>query len=321
LSARLSQFGESDELKEDVMQKDLEARKRLLALEERMQHRECEIAALRTELSRHSQTHESTSALLLGRVARLEAAVSPLITAPAVVHSTVAVDKSPPPSIVPSASVAPAAPTPPLATSPSGSAPQAVVPIAPPPAPTSPASAVVPPPSGWNSAVVADFPKLFEDFKQKQFTLLWRGSRDGFGAGHFHRRCDSHPNTLTVILDTNGNIFGGFTPVEWESPIFWSKKADPSLKSFLFTLRNPHNVPARRFAWKAEEKDQAIYCHYECGPHFSAIYVSDYCNANSHSWTDLRRTYTNDTGLAGNTFFTGSKYFQVKEIEVFEITD
>jgi hypothetical protein len=33
----------------------------------------------------------------------------------------------------------------------------------------------------WNSAIVADFPKLFEDFKQKRFTLLWRGSRDGFG--------------------------------------------------------------------------------------------------------------------------------------------
>jgi hypothetical protein len=37
-------------LKEDVTQKDLEARKRLLVLEERMQQRDYEIAALRTEL-------------------------------------------------------------------------------------------------------------------------------------------------------------------------------------------------------------------------------------------------------------------------------
>jgi hypothetical protein len=49
LSARLSQFRESDELKEDVMLKDLEARKRLLALEERMQQHDSEIAALRTD--------------------------------------------------------------------------------------------------------------------------------------------------------------------------------------------------------------------------------------------------------------------------------
>jgi hypothetical protein len=89
LSERLSQFRESDELKDDVTQKDLEARKRLLALEERMQHRDSEIAALRTELLRHLQAQESTSELLLGRVARLEAAVSTLISAPAsaLVHS------------------------------------------------------------------------------------------------------------------------------------------------------------------------------------------------------------------------------------------
>jgi hypothetical protein len=125
-----------------------------------------------------------------------------------------------------------------------------------------------PPPLGWNSAIVPDLPKLFEDFKEKQFTLLWRGSRDGFGARAFHRRCDGHPNTLTVILDTDGNIFGGFTPVEWESRK-WNgntgsennlPKADPSLKVFLFTLKNPYNLPARRFGLIAGRKHTTIYC-------------------------------------------------------------
>jgi hypothetical protein len=32
-------------------------------------------------------------------------------------------------------------------------------------------------------------------------------------------------------------------------------KADPSLKSFLFPLKNPHNSPARKTALKAEGKD------------------------------------------------------------------
>jgi hypothetical protein len=40
--------------------------------------------------------------------------------------------------------------------------------------------------SKWNSAIVPDIPKLFEDFKQNQFTLLWRGSRDGFDAPELH---------------------------------------------------------------------------------------------------------------------------------------
>jgi hypothetical protein len=63
-----------------------------------------------------------------------------------------------------------------------------------------------------------------------------------------------------VFLNTDGNIFGGFTPVTCESASDRRNKADPSLKSFIFTLNNPHNVQARRFALKAEMKDMAIHC-------------------------------------------------------------
>jgi hypothetical protein len=76
---------------------------------------------------------------------------------------------------------------------------------------------LLPPPAGFASLIVADFPALFAEFRRKRFTLLWRGSRDGFGVGDSHGRCDGHTNTLTLIEDTEGNIFGGFTPVEWAS--------------------------------------------------------------------------------------------------------
>jgi hypothetical protein len=138
-----------------------------------------------------------------------------------------------------------------------------------------------------------------------------------------------------VILDTNGHIFGGFTPVEWESRKWngmagdesncW--KADDSLKSFLFTLKNPHNIPARRFALKAKRKHLAIDCDSGWGPCFGGflgfcdMVVSDNCNANTDSYTSLGYSYTNDTGLDGDVVFTGSLKFRVKEIEVFEITD
>jgi hypothetical protein len=62
----------------------------------------------------------------------------------------------------------------------------------------------------------------------------------------------------------NRNVFGGFTPVEWESREWkygteeYCLKADVSLKSFLFTLRNPHNFPTRRFTVKAKKKYEAI---------------------------------------------------------------
>jgi hypothetical protein len=173
------------------------------------------------------------------------------------------------------------------------------------------------------------FPGLFAEFGGKRFALLWRGSRDGFGARDFHSRCDGHANTLALILDTAGNIFGGFTPVEWESRTDWPySKADPSMKSFLFTLKNPHNVPARKFALKAERMDMAIQCYSSCGPFFGyidicvlGIGVFDNCNANARNTTYLGSSYANDTGRDGSTFLTGSQFFTVKEIKVFEITD
>jgi hypothetical protein len=39
--------------------------------------------------------------------------------------------------------------------------------------------------------------------------------------------------------------------VEWDSRTPKYKWDDDSEKSFLFTLKNPHNIPARRFALKA----------------------------------------------------------------------
>jgi hypothetical protein len=173
-----------------------------------------------------------------------------------------------------------------------------------------------PPPASFSSLIVSEFPKIFAEFRAKRFSLLWRGSRDGFRARDFHSRCDGHANTLTVILDTDGNVFGGFTPVEWDSTSH--EKADDSLRSFVFTLKNPHNIPPRRFALKSEPKRPAIYCDFNWGPHFCGIGVSNLRNC---CWTELGLAYTNDTGLDGKMVFTGSHRFRVREIEVFEITE
>jgi hypothetical protein len=62
--------------------------------------------------------------------------------------------------------------------------------------------------------IISGFPEIFAEFRGSKFSLLCQGNRDGFSSSAFHRRCDGHGNTLTVILDTKGNIFGGFTPVE-----------------------------------------------------------------------------------------------------------
>jgi hypothetical protein len=287
---------------------DRQARKRIQTLEERAAQRDCETAELSARLSRGAGAGAADFARLGATVDAMRA--SGLFPSPAV--------PSHPPTPAPSAPSVSAA-TPPDAPS-SAAAPDPLPPQAPPPAPS--AVALPAAPAGFASLIVADFPALFAEFRGMRFMLLWRGCRGGFGAGDFHGLCDGHAPTLPLIQDTEGSIFGGFTPVEWESrtnpPYF---KADPSLKSFVFTLKNPHNFTARKFALKAEKKDRAIYCDSEWGPRFYGIAVSDDCNANTDSFSCLGETYKNNIGLHGGTFLTRLFDFTVKEIEVFEIAD
>ncbi len=75
--------------------------------------------------------------------------------------------------------------------------------------------------------------KLCEFSSKDKWRLLYRGSRDGFGAANFHSKCDSHANTLT-ILKAHGSsyIFGGFTSITWNSQK--GHKSDPY--AFLLSL-------------------------------------------------------------------------------------
>jgi hypothetical protein len=62
-----------------------------------------------------------------------------------------------------------------------------------------------------DKAAVADcrgFSPLFEEFRATHSNLLLRSTRDGFAAR------DSH-HTVTAV-GTDGNVFGGFTTVEWD---------------------------------------------------------------------------------------------------------
>jgi len=91
-------------------------------------------------------------------------------------------------------------------------------------------------------------------FENKSFSLLWRGSRDSFFDGAFHRLCDGKANTVTVIKNTNGFIFGGFTSIPWSSS--GNYKTDNS--AFLFSLTNPSNSPLKL---KVKSSLNAV-CHF-----------------------------------------------------------
>jgi hypothetical protein len=169
-----------------------------------------------------------------------------------------------------------------------------------------------------DSRIISELPDIFSVFGNRRLRPLYRGSRDGFRAGDFHGRCDGRPNTVTLIRSANDCVFGGYTPLMWNSRNDYAP--DPSLKSFVFTIKNPHNVPARRFAQKSG--DYAIRNYHGYGPGFGRacdFLVYDECQSSANNYSQLGTTYVNDTGIPGDQVLTGSHNFTVKEIEVFEV--
>jgi hypothetical protein len=165
---------------------------------------------------------------------------------------------------------------------------------------------------------VQTIPSIFKDFETKGWRLLYRGTRDGFGSSDFHSKCDQQSNTVTIILTTTGYIFGGFTPLAWDSSTGY--KADNTGKSFLFSLKNPRNTEPKIFP--LSNPSQAIYCHASYGQTFGnfAIKVAQNCDQNTDSDTAFGNSYRNDIGIVGQQVFAGQFKLQVKEIEVFSVS-
>jgi hypothetical protein len=156
-------------------------------------------------------------------------------------------------------------------------------------------------------------PQILKDFETKTWQLLYRGTRDGFGSTDFHAKCDEQSNTVAIILTTNGSIFGGFTPIAWDSSS--GDKPDNTGKSFLFSLKNPRDSEPKIFPPLTDST--SIYCGSAFGPVFGAaneIQVGNNCDQNKNSYTRLGNAYRNNTGIIGTQVFTGEQFFQVAEI-------
>jgi hypothetical protein len=172
-----------------------------------------------------------------------------------------------------------------------------------------------------DSKIVSDIPEIFSVLGQKKFALLYRGSRDGFQAKDFHDRCDGHKNTVSLILSTNGSIFGGYTPIPWHCG--GDGITDSSQSSFLFTIKNPHGLPAQVF--KQKQGRAVIFGCSSYGPRFGngwnadlSVY-NDFRTPNTVMYSNVGDYFANDTGIAGNRVLTGATTFTVEQIEVFEV--
>lgn len=163
---------------------------------------------------------------------------------------------------------------------------------------------------------------LLDFLPGKAFRLLYRASRDGWGANDFHLRCDNQGATLCLFKthDDSASIFGGFTSQPWESPTFGRYKTDPS--AFLFRLSNTKNdAPVRLISSKNHH--QAVYCRASYGPTFGAnydLYIGDHPNAaGASNYSMLGSCFMAPQEVDSRTYLAGSKTFVLEEMEVYRV--
>jgi hypothetical protein len=176
-------------------------------------------------------------------------------------------------------------------------------------------------PGFLDSQIVTALPSPLSMFRTKDMALLYRGSRDGLDVRSFHGRCDGTGRTITIIESDRGYILGGYTPLAWDSTGNW--KADTSLQSFIFTVKNPTNTGARPFPLKSGCAQYAIHCAPSYGPNFggtSDLCVSFSASASASVVTNLGNAYNNDTGHPGNSFLAGVSSSAIRELEVFAVS-
>lgn len=159
---------------------------------------------------------------------------------------------------------------------------------------------------------------------EDKFRLLYRASRDGFGAKDFHSRCDDKANTLTIIKTTKQFVFGGYANATWNQ-VDVACKHKEARKAFIFSLANSEGKAIRMEKTQNyyHDGDKSLYCSNSYGPSFglSEFKISDHSNANEDSTSKLQGQSFEFSSLyymhKETTFLAGSEYFKVAEIEVY----
>jgi len=102
------------------------------------------------------------------------------------------------------------------------------------------------------------------DSGPKTFNLLYSITRDGCDPVPFHSKCDDKGPTVTVVYNTQGSVYGGYTSLAWQSPSSYEWKQDD--KAFLFQL--PHSCQKLCRKFPSQKTNYSIYHNSSYGPSF-----------------------------------------------------
>lgn len=146
-----------------------------------------------------------------------------------------------------------------------------------------------------------------------KFNLLYNNDKDSDGCSYFHYNCDGFFPTVTVILDTSGRRFGGYSTQSWsQSPVGGNYARAPG--SFIFNLSNK-----KKYDLQDPLCTNAIYRNNSYGPTFGGghdLYISDGCKPNTSSSCTKSNYITGNVNLLGEG---GNTNFQVSNFEVYQV--
>jgi hypothetical protein len=147
---------------------------------------------------------------------------------------------------------------------------------------------------------------LKEDGLDGEFSLLYRGSRDGLSGSAFHSKCDDKGCTLTIIETTDGKVFGGYSNTPWSSSCSYSY----ANKAFLFELSGSGISSPCKMKLRGVSDQHAIYNDSSYGPTFGGGHAMLVQGSNVNL-------------IPGHTYHSGSLprgQYTIKEMEVFQVS-
>ena len=153
---------------------------------------------------------------------------------------------------------------------------------------------------------------VIDEHPAAKATLIFKGTRDGFGAPKFHQLCDNKGPTLTVVKSDQNEIFGGFTKASWGSkPDGYTEDAS----AFIYSVTMKQKC-------KVTKSADAIYCSPDRLVSFGLYDIDMLTDSNLNMNSDSKpdKYITPQKNGVNSTISGGNTNFKSIEIEVYQIT-
>jgi hypothetical protein len=156
----------------------------------------------------------------------------------------------------------------------------------------------------------------------RQPTLLYKLTRDGYGASTFHSKCDGKSNTVTIIKTNSNYVFGGYTAAMWKS----DNTNGYDTTAFIFSLRR--NGISYNEKYMVRDPSFAIGNYAIEGPTFGKGYSDIFLTLSNGGYighTNFGNSYSLPAGYSygqekTKSYLAGSySGWIVSEVEVFQL--